>query len=63
MNALSIVFPTAVNQVCRWHIEQNILKNCRKYFNNVADFDASWAQLRPLSVRWIESPRQSRWKN
>ncbi|KAK9491670.1 hypothetical protein V1508DRAFT_421267 [Lipomyces doorenjongii] len=39
MNALSVVFPTALNQLCRWHIEQNILKNCRKYFNNVADFD------------------------
>ncbi|KAK9326621.1 hypothetical protein V1520DRAFT_394395 [Lipomyces starkeyi] len=40
MNALSIVFPPAVNQLCRWHIEQNILKDCRKHFNNVADFDS-----------------------
>ncbi|KAK9427676.1 hypothetical protein V1505DRAFT_379344, partial [Lipomyces doorenjongii] len=35
MTALSDVFPTAINQLCRWHIEQNILKNCRKYFTHI----------------------------
>ncbi|KAK9428469.1 hypothetical protein V1505DRAFT_376989, partial [Lipomyces doorenjongii] len=39
MTALSDVFPTTINQLCRWHIEQNILKNCRKYFTDITEFD------------------------
>ncbi|KAK9494572.1 hypothetical protein V1508DRAFT_412817 [Lipomyces doorenjongii] len=40
MKALSTVFPTTVNQLCRWHVEQNILKNCNKYFKTMDAFDA-----------------------
>jgi hypothetical protein len=39
MSALLQVFPDSMNQLCRWHIEQNILKNCRKHFNTLAAFD------------------------
>ncbi|ODQ75270.1 hypothetical protein LIPSTDRAFT_69471 [Lipomyces starkeyi NRRL Y-11557] len=34
MTAVAQVFPTTFNQLCRWHIEQNIMKNCRKFFDN-----------------------------
>ncbi|KAK9484849.1 hypothetical protein V1527DRAFT_468809 [Lipomyces starkeyi] len=39
MTAVPVVFPTSFNQLCRWHIEQNILKNCRKHFDSIAVFD------------------------
>ncbi|ODQ69439.1 hypothetical protein LIPSTDRAFT_75650 [Lipomyces starkeyi NRRL Y-11557] len=34
MKALSTVFLT-MNQLCWWHVQQNILKNCRKYFKAI----------------------------
>ncbi|ODQ70576.1 hypothetical protein LIPSTDRAFT_170643 [Lipomyces starkeyi NRRL Y-11557] len=34
MTAVAEVFPTSGNQLCRWHIEQNIMKNCRQHFDN-----------------------------
>jgi transposase-like protein len=39
MAAIAEVFPTTINQLCRWHIEQNILKNCRKHFQSIEAFD------------------------
>ena len=32
MNAIKVVFPRAVNFLCVWHIEKNILAKCKGYF-------------------------------
>jgi hypothetical protein len=37
MNAIQTVFPTSKNLLCIWHINKNILANCRKYFPSTAD--------------------------
>ncbi|KAK9366134.1 hypothetical protein V1509DRAFT_631017 [Lipomyces kononenkoae] len=49
MKSLREVFPTSINQLCRWHIQQNIMKNCRKYFSRVSDFDAFMQQVQKIA--------------
>ncbi|KAJ8102034.1 hypothetical protein POJ06DRAFT_294661 [Lipomyces tetrasporus] len=49
MKSLIEVFPTTINQLCRWHVEQNIMKNCRKYFSSVADFDIFMKQIQKIA--------------
>lgn len=47
-NALPIVFPTAHNLLCRWHINRNILANCKKYFRTEdgwLKFYTEWLEL------------------
>lgn len=39
MNAIKTVFPSAINLLCVWHIEKNILANCKKYFRSTEEFD------------------------
>ena len=33
-NALAFVFPNATLNVCLWHIDQNIVANCKHHFAN-----------------------------
>ncbi|CAG8691830.1 12082_t:CDS:1 [Funneliformis caledonium] len=33
MNALEIIFPDLANLLCLWHINKNILKNCKPQFS------------------------------
>ena len=33
MNSVSVVFPNCKNILCIWHINKNVLANCKKYFN------------------------------
>ncbi|GLT97852.1 hypothetical protein SLE2022_153970 [Rubroshorea leprosula] len=45
MNAIRVVFPSATNLLCVWHIEKNILSNCKRHFEAQKDWDAfmsSW---------------------
>ncbi|KAK9319779.1 hypothetical protein V1517DRAFT_31318 [Lipomyces orientalis] len=49
MKSLTHVFRTTINQLCRWHIEQNIMKNYRKYFSNVAEFDSFMKQIQKIA--------------
>jgi len=45
MNAIASVFPSTKNILCVWHVEKNILANCRKYFRADEDwnsFISSW---------------------
>lgn len=37
MNAIEKVYPDAKNILCLWHINKNILANCRKYFPAMQD--------------------------
>ncbi|CAG8659786.1 33871_t:CDS:1, partial [Racocetra persica] len=32
MNALRIVFPNSTTLLCIWHINKNVLKNCKSQF-------------------------------
>ncbi|KAK1258539.1 hypothetical protein QJS04_geneDACA023544 [Acorus gramineus] len=48
MKAISVVFPSIVNLLCRVHITKNVVKNCRKEFSDVETWDAfmgSWAEV------------------
>nr|KAJ0193412.1 hypothetical protein LSAT_V11C800448590 [Lactuca sativa] len=45
MNGIKNIFPTMTNLLCVWHIEKNVLANCKKYFGRAEDFDifmSSW---------------------
>lgn len=55
MNAIRIVFPSACNLLCVWHIEKNILANCKPHFREEVDwvaFLSTWTDL-------IKSPNES----
>ncbi|PIA55362.1 hypothetical protein AQUCO_00800248v1 [Aquilegia coerulea] len=32
MNAIEVIFPRTINLLCLWHIETNIIANCKKFF-------------------------------
>ncbi|KAB2615708.1 protein FAR1-RELATED SEQUENCE 5-like [Pyrus ussuriensis x Pyrus communis] len=55
MNAIRIVFPSTSNLLCVWHIEKNILANCKAYFEEEVDwidFISTWTIL-------IQSPNET----
>ncbi|GJV49259.1 protein FAR1-related sequence 5 [Tanacetum coccineum] len=39
MNAIDNVFPSARNLLCVWHIEKNVVSNCKGFFEHAEDFD------------------------
>ena len=45
MKAIQIVFPVTSHALCLWHIEKNILANCKQHFKEKIDWDTSF-QLR-----------------
>ncbi|ODQ70146.1 hypothetical protein LIPSTDRAFT_6236 [Lipomyces starkeyi NRRL Y-11557] len=54
MKSIEEVVPTAINQLCRWNIEQNIMKNCRRYFDTVADFDSFMKQIQKAASSTLD---------
>nr|CCA22227.1 Pc21g00130 putative [Albugo laibachii Nc14] len=40
MKATEQIFPSSSNFTCLWHINKNILANCKQYYANQEDFDA-----------------------
>ncbi|CAN6718572.1 unnamed protein product [Malus baccata var. baccata] len=55
MNAIRIVFPSTSNLLCVWHIEKNILANCKAHFEEEVDwidFISTWKIL-------IQSPDET----
>ncbi|KAL3506107.1 hypothetical protein ACH5RR_031489 [Cinchona calisaya] len=40
MKAIKVIFPKASNVLCVWHIQKNILANCKSYFRQTKDWDA-----------------------
>jgi len=44
MNSIKVVFPDCGNLLCRWHINKNILTNCKKYFQT----DEEWITFMKL---------------
>ncbi|XP_077221058.1 PKS-NRPS hybrid synthetase cheA-like [Tasmannia lanceolata] len=54
MRAIQVVFPRAMNLLCVWHIEKNILSKCKRHFQDGDIWDiffSSWSTL-------IESPTE-----
>ena len=48
MKACEIVFPHASHLLCRWHICQNIVKNCKQTIKSKYDwnlFQSAWKEL------------------
>lgn len=45
MNVIKMVFSNTTNLLCIWHIEKNVLANCKKDFVHAEEFDifmSSW---------------------
>ena len=40
MNSIQRVFPHAVNLLCIWHIQKNVVANCKKVFETNESFNA-----------------------
>ena len=38
-NAVNVVFPTTIHLLCVWHIEKNLMTNCRKHFDSKEEYD------------------------
>ena len=47
ISAIKIVFPAASILLCQWHINKNILANCKKYFSEQdwTEFCQSWSKV------------------
>ncbi|CAG8759375.1 23181_t:CDS:2, partial [Racocetra persica] len=47
INAICIVFSESKNFLCIWHIEKNMLANCRNHFSTeeLSDFLKSWTTI------------------
>nr|GEV37077.1 protein FAR1-related sequence 5-like [Tanacetum cinerariifolium] len=63
MNAGEKVFPNATRLLCRWHISQNILKNCRQTIKVQRDCDSflsTWKLLKdsPTWISYVENYKQ-----
>nr|GEZ36699.1 hypothetical protein [Tanacetum cinerariifolium] len=39
MNAINNVFPSARNLLCVWHIEKNVVSNCKRFFEHSEEFN------------------------
>ncbi|XP_078176422.1 uncharacterized protein LOC144569822 [Carex rostrata] len=57
INAVNVVFPATTHLLCVWHIEKNLMTNCRKYFDNKEEYDiflSIWNKgLLPLKEKFI----------
>lgn len=48
MNAINNIFPSATNLLCVWHIQKNVVSNCKGFFEHVEEFDifmSSWNNI------------------
>jgi hypothetical protein len=39
INAIYATYPTAVHLLCIWHLNKNVTKNCKKYFDEGAKYE------------------------
>jgi len=39
INAISYIFPSSTHLLCIWHLNKNLLSNCRKYFSTSEEYD------------------------
>lgn len=63
MNACEKVFPNATRLLCRWHISQNIFKNCRPTIRKKQDWESfisAWNSLEDSQtyISYLENYKQ-----
>ncbi|KAI0996876.1 hypothetical protein K3495_g11303 [Podosphaera aphanis] len=52
MNSIETLLPNIAHLLCVWHVQKNVLNNCRKYFGREDD----WAKFLSAWTKVIESP-------
>ncbi|KAI0993973.1 hypothetical protein K3495_g14210 [Podosphaera aphanis] len=52
MNSIETLLPNMAHLLCVWHVQKNVLNNCRKYFGSEDD----WAKFLSAWTKIIESP-------
>ncbi|KAL7252612.1 hypothetical protein ACSBR1_007225 [Camellia fascicularis] len=62
MNAIQVVFPTTTNLLCVWHIEKNILANCKSYFEAQEDWSTFLCTWRQVINSQDEATYEEVWK-
>ena len=61
INACVTIFPTSAHMLCIWHIENNITKNCSKYFAKQEDFDTFREEFRRIMYATTEEAFDREW--
>ena len=61
MNGINNVFPTTTNLLCVWHIEKNVLANCKKYFGTNEAFDLFMSIWNNVIYSTTEALFESNW--
>ncbi|KAL6556543.1 hypothetical protein OROGR_005831 [Orobanche gracilis] len=57
MKAIEVVFPNASNLLCVWHIEKNILSNCKPHFEKKEHWDEfliAWNKIQYFVTAWTD---------
>ncbi|XP_077252639.1 PKS-NRPS hybrid synthetase cheA-like [Tasmannia lanceolata] len=65
MKAIYVVFPRAINLLCVWHIDKNILSKCKRHFedgDNWEKFLSGWSTLinSPTEDAYVEAWKEFR---
>ncbi|KAM5575510.1 protein FAR1-RELATED SEQUENCE 5-like [Rosa sericea] len=63
MNAINIVFPRTANILCVWHIEKNVVTNCKPHFTEEDDWVAFMSTWTALINSHDESSFNEAWTN
>ncbi|KAL4567782.1 hypothetical protein LXL04_023376 [Taraxacum kok-saghyz] len=61
MNAINNVFPATTNLLSVWHIEKNVLANCKKYFGTNEAFDLFMSIWNNVIYSTTEALFESNW--
>lgn len=59
LNAEQVVFPDANRILCRWHINKNITKNCKKWFHD----EQAWTEVMQDWNSIYLAPNEDEWRN
>ncbi|KAJ9566461.1 hypothetical protein OSB04_002427 [Centaurea solstitialis] len=62
MNGIKNVFPTTINLLCVWHIEKNVLANCKKYFGRPEEFDIFMSGWNNVVYSTTEALFEENWR-
>ncbi|KAJ9549306.1 hypothetical protein OSB04_021849 [Centaurea solstitialis] len=62
MNGIKNVFPATINLLCVWHIEKNVLANCKKYFGRAEEFDIFMSGWNNVVYSTTEALFEENWR-
>ncbi|CAG8694673.1 13890_t:CDS:2 [Cetraspora pellucida] len=63
MNALNITFLSSANLLCLWHINKNIMKNCKSRFETVNEWQAFLSECNNVVYSQTEDEFNIKWEN